>query len=362
MNFSQQSNRVSANKDTRHEPKKVAAWLYFCCIWLTALVVVGGSTRLTHSGLSITEWQPLVGTLPPLNVAQWEELFAKYQATPEFRLVNSSMDLQGFKGIFWWEWVHRFLARGLGMVYAIPLFYFIFRRQITGVWARRLCIFLAIGGAQGLWGWLMVKSGLVEQPWVSPVRLAGHLGLAFLLFVLMLGSALMLRAENRGAMVAREPSKRDSLVLWLGVAIFVQSILGALVAGLRAGLIYNTFPKMNGLWIPPGLWAHEPWWLNLVDNGTMVQFVHRNVAGAVTVAALALALYLRKQARTVTERRDAVFLAGAIFAQVGLGILTLLMRVPIVLGVCHQLGALLLLAVVTRIWGNLRANPATSEH
>jgi heme a synthase len=315
--------------------RAVAAWLLACCALVFAMVVVGGLTRLTHSGLSIVEWQPLVGAIPPLDDAQWEETFAKYRRTPEFRLRNHDMTLAGFKNIFWWEYVHRLLGRVVGVVFLLPALYFAARGVIRGSLGWKLAGVFALGGLQGALGWYMVKSGLVDDPRVSSVRLAAHLGLAFLIYAAMLWIALGLLSPRR------EPVSTGARLHAAGLAalVFLMVISGALVAAIRAGFAYNTFPLMNGRWIPAEILLIDPWWSNFVNNMATVQFVHRWLA--VVIALLAVMLWSRLPRAGASDRARiwSDLLVLAIVAQVSAGIATLLMKVPLPLAAVHQAGA-----------------------
>src|SRR5439155_5257079 len=266
----------SSDAQTRErDPRAIAAWLLICCALVFAMVVVGGVTRLTHSGLSITEWQPIVGTIPPLSTADWDEAFRKYQATPEYREVNRGMTLDAFKTIFWWEYAHRLLGRLIGVVFLLPLIWFGLPGRIPPRLAPMLIGIFVLGAAQGALGWYMVQSGLVDDPRVSQLRLAAHLGLAFLIFGAMFWVALSLS----GATARRSGNAALRRFAFLLTAVtFVMVLAGGLVAGIRAGFAYNTFPLMNGRWIPPGILLLEPWYRNLTDNMTTVQFDHRLLA------------------------------------------------------------------------------------
>src|SRR6266700_4225236 len=263
----------SSGAQTRERhPRAVAAWLLACCALLFAMVVVGGVTRLTHSGLSITEWQPIIGTLPPLTDVQWAETFAKYQATPEYSQVNRGMTLDAFKSIFWWEYCHRLLGRAIGVAFVLPLLGFIARRRIPAGLAPKLVGIFALGALQGAMGWYMVQSGLVDDPRVSQLRLTAHLGLAFIIFAAMLWTALsLLRGPARGGSGAA-PLRRCAYALT--ALVFVMVLSGGLVAGIRAGFAYNTFPLMNGYWVPPEIMSIDPWYRNFYNNMATVQFDH----------------------------------------------------------------------------------------
>ncbi len=260
--------------------RPIAAWLLACCALVFAMVAVGGVTRLTHSGLSIVEWQPIVGAVPPLNEQQWLETFEKYQRTPEFKLVNHAMTVSEFKGIFWWEYFHRLLGRLIGVVFLLPLLWFALRRRIDHRLGIRLVGIFALGAAQGAMGWYMVKSGLVDDPRVSQFRLTAHLGLAFLILAAMLWVALD-QLRPRPVTDARTPATNGNaraprrLAWWVtGISAYMV-LTGGLVAGIRAGYAYNTFPLMNGQIVPAEIAMLAPWWKNFFYNMATVQFDHR---------------------------------------------------------------------------------------
>ncbi len=330
----------------------VPAWLFLCAALVFLMVVVGGITRLTHSGLSIVEWQPLVGTLPPLNDAEWAATFDKYKATPEFRLRNHDMTLEGFKGIFWWEYYHRLLGRVIGAVFLLPFLYFLATGRVRGPLAGKLAGIFALGGVQGAMGWYMVKSGLVDDPRVASERLAAHLGLAFLIFALLFYTALGLRHPARPAL--DRPRARRAAGVLVGL-VFVMVLSGALVAAIRAGYAYNTWPLMNGAWIPPEILMLAPWWENFLHNMATVQFVHRTIAmlvAAGVVSAWSLAGREAPDARVEIWRHA---LLGMASLQIAIGIATLLARVPIPLAALHQAGAVLLFACALGLRHALRA-------
>ena len=306
------------------------------------MVVVGGITRLTHSGLSITEWQPIVGTLPPLSAADWNEAFASYRATPEYRLVNEGMSLEAFKSIYWWEYAHRLLGRAIGVVFAIPLLWFAARRTLPPGIAPALVGILLLGALKGALGWYMVQSGLVDDPRVSQLRLAAHLGLALLIFAAMFWLGLSLWF-GRSTGAPRAPAL--ARFAWVIAAlVFAQALAGALVAGLRAGFAYNTFPLMNGHVVPPETWAMSPWYRNLFANVAAVQFDHRALALLLALLILLFWGRVRAAGERPRIRLAAHLLLAALAMQVALGIATLLLVVPIPLAASHQAGAVLLFA------------------
>ena len=327
--------------------RQVAAWLLVCCALVFAMVVVGGITRLTHSGLSMVEWQPIVGTIPPLDEGQWQEVFEKYQRTPQYQKVNRGMSLEAFKGIFWWEYFHRLLGRAIGLVFFVPLLYFAIRAKLNRALAWRLAVIFVLGALQGALGWYMVKSGLVDDPRVSQYRLTAHLGLAFLIYAAMLWTALGLLSSERSSV---DPLRRRRYrqALALSALIFLMTLSGALVAGIHAGRAYNTFPLMNGQLVPREYFMLEPWWENFFSNMAAVQFDHRLIAWVlfVTIPLFWLgtrALRLRPRARLACN-----LLPIALGLQIVLGISTLLLVVPLPLAAAHQAGALILFTAA--IW------------
>jgi cytochrome c oxidase assembly protein subunit 15 len=316
--------------------RAMAAWLFACCALVFAIVVVGGITRLTHSGLSIVEWQPLVGTIPPLNDQQWQETFARYQQTPEFRLRNFDMTLAGFKRIFWWEYFHRLLGRVIGVAFLVPFVWVLARGAISRPIAWRLAGIFALGAFQGALGWFMVKSGLVDDPRVSSIRLGAHLCTALLIYASMLWLALGLAF----GMERREGPRTRRHAGVLVALVFVMIFTGALVAGIHAGYAYNTYPLMNGYWVPPEILELDPLWKNFVYNMATVQFDHRVLALVVAATAIALAWrVLRDPASTPRDKAWSWALLAAVALQLTLGISTLLLRVPIDLAASHQAGA-----------------------
>jgi len=335
--------------------RAVAYWLFACCAMVFATLVIGGVTRLTHAGLSIVEWQPLIGALPPLSAEHWQELFAKYQQTPEFILRNHDMTLAGFQFIFWWEWAHRLSGRLIGVVFFAPYVWFLIRGQLRGKLAWKVLGFFLLGGLQGAMGWYMVQSGLVDDPRVSQYRLAAHLGLAFLIFGLMLWTALgLLQPRQRVAAVSPAPtfSATARLTLKLGglliALVFLMVLSGALVAGIHAGLAYNTFPLMHGHFAPPEIFLLEPFWLNFFNNMATVQFNHRLIAWA--LMGLIPWFVWRVGHDFPQARYAAMMLLVWLGVQVTLGIATLLLRVPVPLAAAHQAGAMILFGLV--LWTN----------
>src|SRR5262245_58047566 len=334
--------------------RAVAVWLLVCALAVAGMVVVGGITRLTHSGLSMVEWQPLVGAIPPLAEADWQAVFDKYRQTPEYRLVNPGMSLAEFKGIFWWEYAHRLLGRAIGLVFLGPLLWFWWRGRIPAPLGRKLAGVFLLGGLQGALGWYMVASGLVDEPRVSHLRLAAHLGLAFLILGAMLWIAFDVLYPHR------EPRRAAGQIAPFAGAItgivFLQVLAGGLVAGIRAGKAYNTFPLMNGHLVPPETFALDPWWLNFLNNMATVQFDHRLLAWLLLLLAPWLWWRVRRSDATARARTAAHLLVGTVVAQFALGVATLLAAVPVELGAAHQGVATLVFAASLFALHALRAS------
>jgi len=316
----------------------LGCWLLFCAAIVFAMVVVGGMTRLTQSGLSMVEWEPIMGIVPPLTHADWMDMFNKYRQSPEYLKINAGMTLESFKTIFYWEYGHRVLGRVIGLIYFIPLLFFILKGMVPRPWYAKLFALFLLGGAQGLMGWYMVKSGLVDIPHVSQYRLTAHLGLAIVIFSAMLWYALdFLRGD-------RLRSHHDRVYLrltaWCVLMVFVMILSGGFVAGTKAGFIMNTFPTMNGAWLPPGIGQIDPWWRNAFENPITIQFVHRALAMLVLVSVVACVWRSRLQ-RFPTQ---SAWLMMAVILQLSLGISALVLRVPLGLGAAHQAGAVLLIS------------------
>lgn len=337
----------------------VQVWLYAIATLIVAMVVVGGATRLTDSGLSITEWQPLLGAIPPLSHADWVEAFEKYKQIPQAAIVNKGMTLSEFEFIYWWEWSHRFLGRFIGVAFAVPLAWLWLRGRISRPLGLRLLGIFAMGGLQGLVGWLMVKSGLVDRIDVAPTRLALHLSIAVAIFALVLWTAMGLGARRDAVRLDTLSPGQRLLSGVIVAAVFVQIALGGLVAGLKAGRAYNTWPLMDGGVVPDAMWAVSPWYLNPLENIATAQFDHRMMAYVVVVLAVWHVLAVWRTADDERMIRSALWLAGAVLAQVALGIWTLLAAVPLSLGLAHQALAMLVLAAALWHRHNV-ARPAIS--
>jgi cytochrome c oxidase assembly protein subunit 15 len=336
-------NTTAVNVSHRHQ---IAYWMLACCALIFAMVVLGGVTRLTGSGLSMVEWKPVFGILPPLNQETWEALFEKYRQTAEYQKINLDMDLAGFKGIFWLEYFHRLLGRLIGFVFIVPLLFFMATRRIERLLVPKLITVFILGGLQGLLGWYMVKSGLVDNPHVSQYRLAAHLMFAVVLYGYILWVALSLLAPQSSLAGQDGLHGLRRFTYFVAVLIMVTMASGAFVAGLKAGLAYNTFPLMEGRWVPDGLFGLQPWFLNLFENTATVQFDHRLLASCVMLSIMGLWMAARRLSlpKRLRYGLHALLLAGLL--QVGLGISTLLLHVPVALAAAHQAGALLVFTVV----------------
>ena len=327
----------------------VRFWLLAVAALVVLMVTVGGATRLTGSGLSITEWKPIMGAIPPLSEGAWLDAFAKYKTIPQYAEINKGMSLDAFKAIFWWEWGHRFLGRIIGAAFALPLAWFWARGRLRPEMKPPLVGLLVLGGMQGFVGWFMVQSGLSERVDVSQYRLALHLGMAFLVLGGLVWKVLKLGDHEAGGIRLRTITAGEArLAGVLAVLVFVQVIAGAFVAGLKAGLTYNTWPLMDGRLIPNGLVAKSPWWTNLFENVTTVQFNHRMLAYVIALALLGHAIGVIRRADDERLRVSAWLMAVGVVAQLALGIWTLLALVPLHLALAHQLGAAVLFIIVVR--------------
>ena len=332
-------------------PRALATWLFVVAFMVFVMVVVGGITRLTESGLSMVRWEPISGIVPPLNETQWQAEFDHYRATPQYRINNSAMSLEDFKAIFFWEYVHRVLGRLIGLAFGLPLLWFWWRRAIPAGFGWKLAGLLGLGGLQGAIGWWMVASGLVDVPEVSHIRLAVHLLTALLIFAGLLWVALDLKEVEAAA----PPRGRVPLLaIWSLCLLFLQFLFGAYVAGLEAGYAFNTWPLMGDEWFPAGTPMLEPFLRNLADNPIVVQFVHRWLAFAVA----GVAIWLGARAWDRGFRPEAAALIGAVIVQILLGILTILSGVQIDIAVAHQGMAALLLGAMLVAAHRLKAAKA----
>jgi cytochrome c oxidase assembly protein subunit 15 len=329
-------------------------WMFTCCVLIFIMVVIGGATRLTNSGLSIVEWKPIHGTIPPLNAAEWEEEFLKYKQYPEYQKINKGMSLEEFKGIFWWEYIHRVWGRIIGMAFLLPLLWFAVVKKVP---VRTLLPFVGLFGLvclQGFMGWFMVQSGLKDNPAVSHYRLTVHLLLALILFSLCYWVGLKQASQENTARVSNFLTRYTGAFC---VLLFLTITMGGMVAGSDAGLIYNTFPLMEGHIMPPEAFQMQPWWVNLGENPATKQFVHRMLAYATFFAGLGLVYaVLRRAPKADAARRVSLVLFVLLCCQVGLGVATILYHVPVVLGVLHQANAVLVLAAALHLRASLKTS------
>jgi cytochrome c oxidase assembly protein subunit 15 len=335
-------------------PRAVAIWLLAVAALVFLMVVVGGITRLTESGLSIVRWEPLSGIFPPTGEEAWAAEFAAYRQSPQYQLVNTGMSLEDFKNIYFWEYVHRLLGRIIGLAFALPLLWFAWKRAIPSGYGWKLAALLVLGGLQGAIGWWMVASGLVDRPDVSHIRLAVHLLMALAIFGMTLWLALDLLslAREGGAGPARMPTA----AIWMLSLLFLQFLFGAYVAGLDAGYAYSSWPKMGDQWFPADAPMLDPFIRNFADNPVMVQFIHRWLAFAVAAAAFVLA----RSAWRAGHRQAAGALLGAVTVQILLGIFTLLSGVELWIAASHQGMAVLLLAAALVAAHRIAEGPAAS--
>ena len=339
----------------------VGWWLIACAALVWAMVVVGGVTRLTGSGLSMVRWHPVSGVVPPLGEDAWQREFDAYRASPEYLRINRGMTLGEFKHIFWMEYAHRMLGRGVGVAFLVPFVVFVALRAIPRGMVPRLAGVFVLGGAQGVLGWYMVRSGLVDEPRVSQYRLAAHLSLAVVIYLWLLTLALRVldpgsahRYPAAAAAGAAGADRVRRLALVAAVSVFATIVMGAFVAGLKAGHVYPTFPKMGAFWAPPGMFEASPWWANLFENPVTAQFTHRvlALASAVLVAAAWVASLRSGCPRGVRIWAGASLAAVAL--QAALGIATLLHHVPVPLAAGHQAGAIALLTCVAGLYHSAR--------
>jgi len=323
----------------------VIIWLMIGALLVVSMVVIGGITRLTQSGLSMVEWNLVMGSIPPMNESEWQQTFEKYKESPEFNIVNYEFDLEDFKSIFWWEYIHRMLGRLIGLIFIIPFFIFLYQKRIDKPLLNKLIAIFILGAFQGFLGWYMVKSGLVKDPHVSHYRLAAHLIAALTLFSLIFWTALDLIFKDDKLQTDHYLNKIRKLAIAGAIILTVQIIYGAFVAGLKAGLYYNTWPKMGTKWVPSevGNAVSREGLISLVDNITVVQFIHRYLAWGTAIIVILLWVRVRRRFKDSDLWPGTQFLLGMTGIQIILGIFTLVYQVPVSLGVIHQLGSVLLL-------------------
>ncbi len=328
----------------------VATWLFVIAAMILVMVVLGGVTRLTHSGLSMVEWKPVTGWLPPFDQTDWQSRFEKYQASPEFRKLNSEMTLSEFKSIFWLEFLHRLWGRIIGVAFLIPFLVFLVKGWISHPLAYKLVAIFVLGGLQGGLGWFMVMSGLVDRPDVSQYRLAAHFGLALVILGYIQWTALgILKGSD---LIKAAPPER--VAVGVMALLFLTAVSGAFVAGLDAGFAYNTFPTMDGAWIPEGVLELSPAYLNLFENVATVQFEHRVLAMTSLAAVIVFWLVMRRRRLSGRTYLALGTLCAMVFIQVALGISTLLLVVPVELAAAHQAGAVVLIAAAVWVVHELR--------
>jgi cytochrome c oxidase assembly protein subunit 15 len=342
---------MEAGRDGVRGRGAVRIWLYCVALLIVCIVILGGATRLTNSGLSITEWQPIHGVIPPLDAGQWQDEFAKYRQIPEYRILNPTMTLDEFKGIFWWEWAHRLLGRVIAVVFLLPLLFFAATRRIDRPLVPKLAVLFVLGGLQGAIGWWMVASGLAVRTDVSQYRLAIHLTFACVLLAAILWVARGLGAAGDAASSAL----RRTAGLIVGL-VFAQIFLGGIVAGLNAGLASNTWPLMDNAVVPSGLFSQSPFWTNFFENPLTAQFDHRLVAYVVLLTAIVHAF----RARRTPHAAGALALVLLIAGQASLGIATIVAGVPLHLAILHQLGAVVVLSFAVVHLRTL-GRPATND-
>lgn len=333
--------------------RPIIIWLFAGCFLIYAMVVIGGITRLTHSGLSMVEWNMIVGSMPPVSDADWQVPFEKYKQSPEYQIINNQFTLEEFKSIYWWEYIHRMLGRTIGAVFLIPFIYFFLKKKFDGPLLKKMIVLLLLGALQGILGWFMVKSGLQKEPHVSHYRLAAHLISAFTVFGFTFWYALDLLYPGAEATITTKKLIRYSRIMF--GFIVLQIIYGAFVAGLKAGLFYNTFPLMGRSFMPETVTVYEPFWKNLSENPAGVQFIHRWIAVIVAVFVLFVWEHARTLQLTSLQRKTSNVMLAVVIIQFLLGIFTLLYSVPVLMGVLHQTGAFFLFASALFFMHSLRS-------
>lgn len=327
--------------------KIVGYWLILGAVLVITMVVIGGITRLTQSGLSMVKWNPISGIIPPLNTADWQVEFNHYKTSPEFIKYNNNFTLDDFKSIFWWEFIHRFIGRIIGLIFIFPFLWFYFTKKLQDkILFKRLIFIFLLGGLQGFIGWIMVKSGLVNRPSVSHYKLALHLVTALFLCGYILWTALPILTDNKKQ--TNYFPKLNASLKWLLGILSLQIIFGALTAGLKAGYSYPTYPKMGSEWLPQLAIDSfkETGLISLVENPLLVQFIHRWLGATLLLLFVNYFLKSKKYNLSLTQQNCNLFLIGMISLQFGLGIFTIINSVPVILGVLHQLGAVVLLAIL----------------
>ena len=342
------------------DDRSIAIWLLICCATIFCMVTLGGVTRLTGSGLSMVQWSVIMGVIPPISDADWQHTFELYKQYPEYQKVNSHMDVHDFKSIFWFEYAHRMLGRFIGILFFFPMVYFIIRKKVRPGLTPKLIAMFILGGLQGLMGWYMVKSGLVNDPHVSQYRLTAHLGLALVIYGYILWVALGLLLPARSD--TQETTSKIHYFSWaLLLLIFITAMSGGFVAGLKAGFAYNTFPLMAGQWVPDNILALQPAWTNFFENVATVQFQHRVLAISLFLVVIAFWFIAIKNTRPGRVRLALHLLLAAIALQVILGISTLVMKVPVPLAAAHQAGGVILLTAIIFVTHQLHQHASPEQ-
>ncbi len=338
--------------------KPVVIWLLAVCTLIFCMVVLGGVTRLTNSGLSMVEWEPIMGIIPPINASEWQDTFSKYQQSPEYQKINRGMSLDQFKSIFYFEYAHRVLGRLIGLAFLLPFIYFLLRKKISARMVPKMIIMFILGGLQGVLGWYMVKSGLVHNPHVSQYRLTAHLLAAICIYSYILWVAMGMLWDNTANTAIEGFNRLRVFSLTITALIVLMIISGGFVAGTRAGLAFNTFPLMNGQIIPEGLFSMSPVYLNFFENLLTIQFNHRLLAYALFISIPVLWFFVQKSQCQQRTRKIAHLFMLMLGIQVSLGISTLLFHVPVALAATHQAGALVLLTLSLLLNHEFRKAPA----
>ncbi|MCH8997472.1 MAG: COX15/CtaA family protein [Proteobacteria bacterium] len=351
---------ADAHSQSVNNDRAVGLWLLACCAMIFAMAVIGAVTRLTESGLSIMEWAPVAGALPPLGAAEWERVFALYRQIPEYREWGGAMSLAEFKTIFWWEYVHRLWGRLIGVVFLVPFLWFLLRRRLRPGLAPHLVVMFGLGGLQGALGWYMVASGFAERTDVSQYRLVAHLGAAVAIYAYILWIALGLLVPRPSPSPDARTAGLRALLIALSLLVLIAMASGGFVAGLNAGLVFNTFPLMDGDLVPAGYGRMEPWPVNLFENQIAVQFNHRALAVASAAAAVLAWLWSRRLRLSPRARGACTLVLAMALAQFGLGVATLLLVVPVGLAALHQAGALALLTLTLWAIHVVRAAPGAA--
>jgi heme a synthase len=344
---------------TPTDKKHIRIWYWSGALLIFLILIIGGITRLTGSGLSMVDWRPIMGIIPPLTESQWQEVFEQYKQFPEYQQINRGMSLPEFQFIFFWEYIHRIAARALGLLFILPFAWFVIKKKFNSTQLKRAVILFVLGFGQALLGWYMVQSGLIEVPRVSPYRLAAHLSLAFVIFGCCVWFALDLRPDQPA-------EKRDTgeLRTWIKlfmVFLVIQIIWGAFVAGHHAGHVYNTFPKMHQFWFPPELWLMEPMILNVVENMVTVQWIHRVIGTVLGVMVILIWLRTYQIPTNFTAKKWALALFATLLVQYAAGVFTLIYHVPVWLGVLHQALAMVVFGVALGFYHYLNEGTVSTQ-